>query len=30
MENNPNHWRAAITVAPEARFEGGKEQTEMI
>jgi len=30
MGNNPNYWRAAITAALEARFEGGKEQTEML
>jgi len=30
MENNPNYWRAAITAAPEARFEGGNEQIEML
>ena len=24
MGNNPNYWRAAIIIAPEAKFEGGK------
>ena len=27
--NNPNFWRASIMAAAEAKFKGGKEQTEM-
>ena len=28
--NNPIYWRAAVTAALEARFEGGKEKTKML
>jgi len=30
MGNNQNYWRAALTAAPEARFEGGKDKTQML
>jgi len=30
MGNNPNYRRAAIMAAPEARFKGRKEKTEML
>jgi len=29
-KTNKSHWRAAIMAAMEARFEGRKEQTEML
>jgi len=29
-KNIPNYWRAAITAAPEVRFEGAKEKTQML